>query len=210
MSYSYKEQDFKRCLYNPLSKSKLAAEQRLQALFPVINEEEDAAVLFLDEVPRETLLRYIVCLYDPESPLLKEPSLAIRKTEAARIAGYDLEAYEQWLEDELYSCKNPVVLHVIAKYLEMRRSREFAGLMADEQTYWEFTKRLMEPISKGEKETDIMRALDIKTKLSEAKEIINARLTTNWNKFFAGDDEAIQQATTISIWTPEAAAGVFR
>lgn len=209
MSYSHTDKDFKRCLFNPLGKSKLATEPRLQALFPLMDEDNEDAVVFTAEVPREKLLKYILCMYDPESPLLKEPSLEIRKIQAAQIAGYDLEGDSDWLEKEVFSCKNAVVITVLVRYLMLRKSREFAGIMADEQTYWEFVKRLMEPIGKADKERDEIASLDIKTKLSEAKEVLNQRLTNNWKKFFNDDDAAAKQATQVNVWTPEAAAGII-
>jgi hypothetical protein len=201
---SYTEKDFRRCLLNPFSKDKLINHNSLELVWKVEMEEDD----IWTDVSRETLIRYIIALYDPESPLLKEPSLEQRKTDAALIAGYKLDKDNVFLENELYSCKNNYAVHVIARYMQLRKSRQFAGLMADEQTYWEFIRRLLEPISKDGKDRDIMSALDIKTKLSSAKEELDARLTANWKKFFADDEDVVKSATMLNIFTPETMAGI--
>lgn len=205
---SYDAKDFKRCLLNPLQSGNISTDKRLAMIWPTENSNIEGFDEW-DDVSREKLTRYVICLYDPESPLLKdEPNLNQRKVEAAIIAGFNLEAQEEWLEKELYTCKNEYVVYVIAKYLQLRKSREFAGLMADEQTYWEFIHRLMEPITKADKDRDLMSALDIKTKLSAAKEEINARLMANWKRFFADDEDALKQVSKANIWSPEAMAGV--
>lgn len=204
----YELKDFKRCLLNPLDKGNIQEDKRLSLIWPNENSEIESADEW-DNVSRETLIRYIICLYDPESPLLRdEPNLNQRKIEAAMVAGYNIEKQQDWLEKEIYPCRNEYVVYVIARYLQLRKSREFAGLMADEQTYWEFIHRLMEPVTKADKDRDLMSALDIKTKLSAAKEEINARLMANWKKFFNDDEDAMRQVSKINIWSPESMAGV--
>lgn len=205
---SYHEKEFKRCLFNPISGKNIAKEPVLRFIWENKDAGEDWGEDF-DDVSRETLARYILCLYDPESPLMKEPSLEQRKTDAALTAGFKLDKEQDFLDNELYNCKNEFVVHAIAKFMQIRKSREFAGLMADEQTYWEFIRRLLEPITKGDKDADLMRALDIKTKLSEAKEQINTRLTANWKKFFSEDDDMVKSAITQNVFTAEAMAGII-
>lgn len=203
---AYEDKDFKKCLFNPLKDKDISQKHILDGLWD--RDVDEKVLARWDKENTERLVKYIIALYDPESPLLKEPSLDTRRTEAALIAGFKLD--DAFLEDEIYTCKDEFAVHAIAKYLQLRKSREFAGLIADEQTYWEFIKRLLEPISRADKDKDMISALDIKTKLSAAKEEINARLTANWKKFFADDDDLMKQATNRNVFTPEAYAGVIR
>lgn len=203
----YTEKEFNRCLVNPMRKQLLHKDTKLESIWKGADDEDG---LFDDDVTREKICRYIVCMYDPESPLLKESVFAQRKADAAVISGYDLDADAKFLEEHVYSCSNEYVLTVLVNYQRLSNNRLMASINADEQTYWEFVKRLMEPITKGEKDRDMMSALDIKTKLSEAKEVINKRLTENWKKLFAGDEDAVKEVVRKRrLYTPEEDAGIY-
>lgn len=202
---NYNEREFNRCLLNPMRKAQLHEDAKLQSIWSGAEDEEG---LFIEKVAREKICRYIVCMYDPESPLLKESVFAQRKADAALIAGYDLEKDAKFLEEHVYSCSNEYVLTVLVNYQRLSNNRLMASINADEQTYWEFVKRLMEPITKSEKDKDMMSALDIKTKLSEAKEVINKRLTENWKKLFAGDEDAVKEVVKRNVFRPEHQAGI--
>jgi hypothetical protein len=196
----YTKDDFKKCFFNPLNKD-LMENERVLHLIP-----DDIDDLLTDDAER--VVRYVMALYDPKSPLVRDyPDLNTRKVAAAGIAGYDLDKDSDNV-DLLISCDSEFLVEVIVRFLRtVVKSRIWAALVADEQTFWEFVIRLMLPITRGDKDRDLVAAAQLKTKLSEDKENINERLDRNWSRFL-GDDEMLIKKLEASDYSPEGYAGV--
>jgi hypothetical protein len=195
----YAKDDFKKCFFNPYDKG-LMDNPRVQQLIP---DKED---LLSDDAART--MRYVVALYDPKSPLVRDyPDLNTRKIAAATIAGFDINVDAE-SEEMLFTCDSEFLVQLIVNYLRyVVKSRVWAALQADEQTFWEFVTRLMLPITRGDKDRDLVGAVSVKTKLSEDKENINDRLDRNWSRFLADDDQLIRKIET-GDYSPEGYAGV--
>jgi hypothetical protein len=200
----FAEKDFNRCFYNPLAKNLFSTYPRLNELLPKEFDEEDPLT-----TENERLVRYILALYDPQSPIIKEyPDLTSRKMAAADIAGYHAEK-ERELLDKVFACDSEYMVAIIVSFLKnIVQSRLWASIQADEQTFWEFVGRMMLPIAKDNKDKDMVSAVAMKTKLSEDKESIVTQLEKNWQRFFADDDNLKKKVEKKNNWSPESMAGV--
>lgn len=200
----FTEKEFTKCFYNPMAKDIFSTYPRLNELLPKEVDEEDK--LFAE---KERLVRYILALYDPQSPIVKEyPDLTSRKLAAADIAGYHA-VKEQELLDIIFACDSEYMVSIIVSFLRnIVQSRLWASIQADEQTFWEFISRMLLPIAKDNKDKDMVSAVAMKTKLSEDKEGIAVQLEKNWQKFFADDDGLKKKIEKRNNWSPESMAGV--
>lgn len=200
---NYQKEQFNRTLFNPLEKNLLKTYPRLLGLFP--NEDERP----IEE--REKLLRYVIALYDPASPLQKEyPELLVRKEMAALLAGFDLAKDEARLV-ELYSCLDDSVVELIIAYLKIVRNRTWSMIVSIEQTVWEYNLRLLSPISKGDKgDKDLVAAVNMKSKMAEDLGVMNERLDEYLKKFYGDDEDLITNAKKVERITAESVAGVKR
>jgi hypothetical protein len=200
----FEEKDFKRCFYNPMVKNLFGTYPRLSDLIPKEIDEDDPLA-----AEKDRLVRYILALYDPQSPIIKEyPDLTSRKRAAAEIAGYNAEK-ERELLDIVFACDSEYMVNVIVAFLKnIVQSRLWASIQADEQTFWEFVGRMMLPIAKDNKDKDMVSAVAMKTKLSEDKESISTQLEKNLQRFFSDDDNLKKKVEKKNNWSPESMAGV--
>src|ERR1017187_9849040 len=127
----YTLESFKDCLFNPLHKDVLKK-------YPVLSEVST----------NERLLKYILCLYDPKSPLIRDyrNNVANRKREAARLAGYDLSKDVKFLED-LYSFQNKIAASSAIVFLRDHiHNMLWTMIVSHEQTFYEYNERLLKPV----------------------------------------------------------------
>lgn len=196
----YLPEKFNKCLYNPLEE----ISPRLRELLPKKKDEKDLKGV------DDKILRYVIALYDPRSPLIKDyPELGSRKIAAARVAGFDLINDAETLE-LIYECDSDFLVDIIVNYLKLVKNRVWAAIVSDEQTYWEFVRRLLAPITAGDKDNakDLISATGLKTKLSNDKEEIGDRLENNWNKLIGDDGGLKKKAQIKTTFSPEDMAGV--
>lgn len=181
----YQSSDFSRCLFDPTKKGLLKAYQRLNNI-GIIDEK---------------LLKYIICAYDFNSPFVKEyKDLKLRKQSAAQFAGFSLENDDL---EYLFDFKNEDIVNAIDVYLkEFMCTMLWYGIVANEQVYYEYGKRMMQPIEdKDTKEKDVMSAISIKSKLSEDMANIRGRIEADYKKLY-GDDE-LEKVITQKKFRPE-------
>lgn len=205
----YKSGDFRRCFFNPFEQEPLKAYPRLAGLLSAIDVGKKEPLAEISDDLKNCMVRYVLALYDPKSPLINDyPDLGTRKSAAADVAGFDRVANETIL-NILFECDSEYLVSFIVSYLrEVVQSRIWASVMADEQTFWEFVSRMLLPIGRTNKDKDDVSAVSLKTKLSEDKESIGQRLDNNWNKFFGEDDELKKKAEKKKLFSPEEMAGV--
>lgn len=171
-------------MYNPL-------EDNLGNAYPMLID-------IFGELTGDTIriLRYAMSCYDPGSPLIQDyQDWMARKTSAAGIAGFDLdnEGDLKYL-GELFIGANPDALEIIHKYLrKCVKSREWAMIVSNEDTFWEYNHRLKQPITTGT-DADIIKAVEKKSKISADQEIIHERIKRYEKDFWGGDEEMIQAA----------------
>jgi hypothetical protein len=196
---NYTKQSFDRCFFNPLEKDLFKSYPKLKELEPPEIAEDDPLAS-----EGEQLFKYVIALYDPKSPLIKDnPDLNQRKIAAAEIAGYS----DNGKLDIIFSCGSDYLVALIVGYLRnVVQSRLWASIQADEQVFWEFVARLHKPIAE-ESDKDGVSAIEKKIKLSQGRETISSQIEVNWNKFFS-DDEDLKKKVRKHDYSPEAMAGV--
>jgi hypothetical protein len=195
----YDKDDFRRCQFNPLDKNILKNNPRLQDLIGAYPDEDYPA-------PKESILRYILALYDPASPLVKDyPDLGSRKMAAAQVADFNLS--DESLLKTVFECDNEAVASTIIGFLrDFAQNRLWAMYCSNEQTFWEYNLRLLTSIS-AEKDRDLMAAVSTKTKLSDDMEAISNRLERLQNTLY-GDDEHLKKKAKRGRFTAEDMAGI--
>jgi len=191
----YTEKDFISCMFNPM-----VAKPMLQS-YPRLSE------IVLPEWKKESkfdeLMRYVIMVYDPKSPLiLNERDLNYRKGVAAHLSGLDMN--DEDALQQIYNLSNKVVLDLTLKYL-MRfvRSREWAAIVATEFKYWEAIKLILIPIS-GVGDKAQLEAAQKKEVLSDSIDTSMKRID-NYYKTFFGEDEILEKKAKQRI-TPEGIA----
>lgn len=205
---NYPSETFKNCAFNPYEEFPFKAYPRLkQIVVEDVHKAGDEDELETDNhvfIPLDKAVRYIIALYDPKSPLIKgESNLILRKEIAADIAGFDLEKEENEVAI-LYECRYDHIVAMIQNFLkDFVKSMEWAMLVSYEAAFWEFQSRLMQPIERGDKDKDLMSAVQAKTKISEDIKGLYEKYQAALNKFYGDDEVLIDQSGKIRRFTPE-------
>lgn len=208
---NYTSDTFKNCQFNPYEEYPLSAYPRLKEIVVEddhrAEDEDEGETDNHIRVPIERIVRYIVAMYDPKSPLIKgESNLLRRKEVAAFIAGFDLDKDEDMLEI-LFDCKYEHIVIMIQNFLKFFvKSMEWAMLVAYESSFWEFQSRLMQPIERGDKDKDLVSAMQSKTKISNDIQELYNKFEAAKEKFYGNDTVLIKAANKIKRFTPEGVA----
>ena len=198
------KQNFSRCLINPMDKDSVGSERASEV------------------TENLTMLKYIICVYDPYSPFVQAfPDITARKEKAAdwaRVPEEERGIYfsfrapesEEDYEDdddkeEKARIKNEndeladMVTNAVVGYLKIVNSRKWAIIISLEQAIWEFVEKMMSPIEKvtsKEKDKDIMSAVQLKGKISKDLQTMEDDLCLLIAKFY-GDDHKLIDATKV-------------
>lgn len=165
--------DFSKCLFNPNKKDLFVAYPNLMTIKGIT----------------EKLMRYIIMVYDYNSPLVKEHrDLKLRKQEAAKLSGYDLDKDRAYL-DLLYALRDDIALKAVDKFLkEFIHSRLWYRICGDEHLYWEAGLRMLKSVETDDsKDKDSIASLKAKAELGENMQEIDLRLDAAYKKLY-GDD----------------------
>jgi hypothetical protein len=151
-------------------------------------------------------VRYIILMYDVNSPLKKHyPDLFRRKQFAARLAGYDLVEEKM---DALFDFKNDLgipndrLLNVVISYLKYQNNWVWTMIVSNEQAFYEYNKRVMMPVD-GERDKDILQAITIKTQIMAAQDEIYQRLRRYYKDLTGGDENLDELIMTNKRLRPE-------
>lgn len=127
-------------------------------------------------------------VYDFNSPLVREyRDLKLRKQEAAKLAGYDIQKDIQYL-NTLYSLQDEVALKTVDTFLkEFIHSRLWYRICGDEHLYWEAGLRMLKTIEEDTKDKDGMAVLKAKAELGEKMQEIDMRLDAAYKKLYGED-----------------------
>lgn len=131
---AYTLQSFSKCIFNPMEKDLYKVYPELTALRP-------------DCEQADRVLRYILFMYDPKSPLVNDfKNTAQRKQEAARLAGFNLEQDTDFLDD-LYTFANREAVDSTCLFLRgYVNNMLWDTIVVHEQMYYEYHARLMASI----------------------------------------------------------------
>lgn len=124
MAIDWLDKDFKDMTYNPMKVAKtvdLLDAWPTLAGYPEYNIE-------LRPLNKNKTIRYIALMYDKGSPIYKKiDNIHKQKIEAATLAGFDKKASGTFptIVDKMMVGLNPVVNHMIMRFLRMMRDEEF-------------------------------------------------------------------------------------
>lgn len=205
---NYTEEHFKNCPFNPFEENLFKKYHRITEIVPAQVEleefDEDEVIKKALNIDDEMVCRYVIALYDPKSPLPKSESNLLRRKEiAAEIAGFDLVDDKEQVE-ELISCRYPKAVFMIHNYLRtFSKSMEWSLITSLEESFWEYTTRLKQPVTVGKADKDLIAAVTAKTQLAnDAKEILDM-YRNEIAKFYQDDKDLIDSASKRRGFTPE-------
>lgn len=181
----YKKKDFGGCMFNPL------VDEPMLQVYPRLSE-----IIFPEwskDTNLDSIMRYIIMIYDPRSPLIfNERDMNHRKGVAAQLAGFDLDNRDYLMS--IYQCSHEYIIDLIMKFLtRFIKSKEWAAICAFESAYWESITKVIEPIS-GKNSRDILTSVQIKATIKDEIEKDIGRLEKLYQKFLGEDDSLIQKS----------------
>lgn len=147
----------------------------------------------------DKMARYILLMYDQKSPLRDHyPDLQKRKQFAASIAGFDLDKddvtelfdFKKKVEEEYVP--NDEMLDATIAYLKYQSNWTWSMIVSNEQAFYEFNKRVMMPVD-GNKDKDILQAINIKTQIMNSQDEIAGRLKRYFREL-SGEDQSLEDA----------------
>jgi len=139
----------------------------------------------------DPILRYIIMVYDPKSPLVgNERDLNFRKGIAAELSG--LNTSTEGIE-AIYSCTYPGIVELICKFLvRFVKSKEWAAICAYEYKFWEAIRLLMQPIASDKSDREQLDAANKKDVLSASIDEGLIKIEALYRAFF-GEDEGLER-----------------
>lgn len=173
--------------FNPLVKGKVL--EKYTKLKSILGDIDDKTA------------RYILLMYDQNSPMRHHyPDLAKRKQFSADLAGFDLdkedvtklfdfrikieEGYEPYEE----------LIEATIKYLKYQNNMVWSMIVSNSEAFYEYNKRVMMHVD-GQKDKDILQAIEIKSKIMSSMDEIYQRLQ-KYNRELSGGDDKLEEVMT--------------
>lgn len=193
------ENDFKLLKYDVLGKSSLINLPQLRRYYVLLSTHPNADLYRSD---MDKLITYIMVLYDKRSPLVKQiTNISLRKSEAAKIAGYDE------LKDEikpLFEFTDRELQILVIEFLKDQNDMFWSMIVSNEQTFWEYQNALMQKIISFKDDKQRMDALNVKSKLMDECDVITERVEAYRTKVFGTGEE--QSKAKEHTFSPEGIA----
>lgn len=191
---SYKASAFNRCVFNPIVPSNML--ESYPRLSEIVKPDWRDAEL-------DRLLRYLIMVYDPGSPLVKdERDLNYRKNIASDLAGFTVDDAD--FLATVFDFTHEYFSQLVTLYLQrFARSKEFAAIVIVENCFWESAKKLLEPISGKDSKAEL-EAVQKKSAIKDELDKDIARLDRYYKTFF-GEDEQLEKKARGRM-TPETVA----
>lgn len=169
MEGQFSKKDFERMMYNPRN---IPGKKKVLHHFPELGKLP-AWRRNLNTLPKDSVLKYILCVYDKGSPFREKYNTDIvrRKLEAALEAGFVPDENGQFEEEveRMMRWENNKVNAMIIEYVRHHRSHKFAYLVAIEESFY----RLVKEVAQG-KTRNLGELEKIQDKLEETMlQIIN-------------------------------------
>lgn len=190
------DKEYSRMEFDPTVK------KNIQSVYPKLKEIVGSG--------DDKMVRYVILMYDVSSPLRQHyPELGKRKEFAASIAGYDLmkdnvvSLFDFKIDEEPHE----ELLDMIIKYLKYQNNWVWSMIVSNEQAFYEYNRRVMMPVE-GNKDKDILQAINIKTQIMSSQDEIYQRLQKYYRDLSGGDDKLEEAITTRKRLRPEEIANV--
>jgi len=187
----FNTEDFKKMIFNPFKvKGSLKKKFPKMKMFSSFQTAEDQ------------MIAYVLYMYDQNTPMKEQfPDLKIRKEQSAVLSGYDLVKDNEILHD-MFFFKSTKVIEMVDEFLRKQNNRIWSMIVSNEQTFFEYQKKLLSPVE-GERDKDILQALQIKSKIMDDLNTINDRLDSYYMKLYGEDQELLKIIKSDKRLTPE-------
>lgn len=191
LSEIFNKEDFDKMIFNPFG-----IKRPLKKAFPKIKMFKSF------EVADDKMIAYVLYMYDQNSPLKEQfPDLKIRKEQAAILCGYKLGNDSELLQDLFFFASSKLV-EMVDEFLRKQNNRIWSMIVSNEQTFFEYQTKLLSPVE-GDRDKDILQALQIKSKIMDDLNTINDRLDSYYMKLYGEDQELLKVIKADKRLTPE-------
>ena len=154
------------------------------------------------ELADDQMIAYVLYMYDQNTPLKEQfPDLKIRKEQAAILSGYSLTKDDKFLHDLFFFISEKLV-QMVDEFLRKQNNRIWSMIVSNEQTFFEYQTKLLSPVE-GDRDKDILQALQIKSKIMDDLNTINDRLDSYYMKLYGEDQELLKVIKADKRLTPE-------
>lgn len=186
----FNKEDFEGMLFNPFKVSNIMRKYPKLKMFKTFVGADN------------NLIKYVLYMYDLNTPLKEQfPDLKIRKEQAAVLSGYDLEKDNEVLKG-IFFFTNTKVISMCDELLRKQNNRVWSMIVSNEQTFFEYQTKLLSPVD-GDRDKDILQALQIKSKIMDDLNTINDRLESYYMKLYGEDQELLKIIKADKRLTPE-------
>lgn len=191
LSEIFNKEDFDKMIFNPFK-----VKRPLKKVFPKMK-------MFKSFEPADDqMIAYVLYMYDQNTPLKEQfPDLKIRKEQAANLSGYSLSEDDKFLHDLFFFVSERLV-QMVDEFLRKQNNRIWSMIVSNEQTFFEYQTKLLSPVE-GDRDKDILQALQIKSKIMDDLNTINDRLDSYYMKLYGEDQELLKVIKADKRLTPE-------
>jgi hypothetical protein len=164
----------------------------------------DTGVVTINAKDRTKIIKYIVLMYDKESPFQQRfKDLSERKRQAAIVAGYSPgDPMIQVFQD----VSSGVICRMIVDFVIYQNDLTWSMLVSNEQTFYEYQNTLMSPTMMIRNDKDKIGATVLKSKLLQDCDDIAKRIVSYRKQLFV--DPKIEKTVKISF-SPERVANTI-
>lgn len=170
------DKEFEKCLFDP----------RVVDMF--VSYQSLSDIQKIDSRIDNKLMKYISCVYDYKSPIvIHNRDSKVRKRLGAEFAGYNEDKDDV---ETIYGLGEDYILQAVDIFLkDFVHNRTWNLIVCNESLFYEYSKRILEPISPSEKKNDkdIIAAMIAKATLTENMASICDRLDIDYKKLYGED-----------------------
>jgi|TARA_R110002049_G_scaffold3993_6_gene28987 hypothetical protein len=187
----FNTEDFRKMIFNPFKvKGSLHKKYPKMKMFSSFQSADDK------------MIAYVLYVYDQNTPMKEQfPDLKIRKEQSAILAGFDLVKDNEKLHDMFFFLSDQLK-DMVDEFLRKQNNRIWSMIVSNEQTFFEYQKKLLSPVE-GDRDKDILQALQIKSKIMDDLNTINDRLDAYYQKLYGEDQELLKTIKADKRLTPE-------
>jgi hypothetical protein len=187
----FNKEDFNKMIFNPFSiKGSIKKKYPKLKMFKTFDSANDS------------MIKYVLYMYDQNTPLKEQfPELKIRKEQAAVLSGFSLIKDNEKLHDVFFFLSDQLI-NMVDEFLRKQNNRIWSMIVSNEQTFFEYQTKLLSPVE-GDRDKDILQALQIKSKIMDDLNTINDRLDSYYMKLYGEDQELLKVIKADKRLTPE-------
>jgi len=183
----YEANRFDDCLINPFNDMDTPIAEQ----FPKYKKHFTGSKI-VQGMSIDTLIRYIVCVYDPNSPFrIDYLGIEERKVKAGEALGLpQTKDGERFLPQilSLFQCKNIEATRMILRYVRLLHNPIYAQLVSFQEAFYDLLLRIASNTSKDKKNTEEdIKASTAKAELTKKVEELGTRIHAHQITLLADD-----------------------